>query len=162
LQTAGGTYFLPVGKEAYVLIVPSEEPGLYDVAWLTQSAGGFYHFECPGTQPYLTTTRTCSCGAGHFGSQGDLTEHRALHLDMACSWAEEVLEELGGSAALLLAGTKKRWRKDDPSVAQKAWASRRGIPIEGLTKGEVSDLRGEIEGSARIDPVVAFMSAARG
>jgi superfamily II DNA or RNA helicase len=161
LQTSGGTYFLPVGKEAYVLLVPAEEPNRWDVAWLTQHAGVFLHTGCPGMDTYVTATRGCNCGAGHEGSQGDLTEHRGLSLDMATSWAEEVLEELGGSAALLLAGAKKRWRKTEPSEAQKSWCARRGIDATGLTKGEVSDRMSTVIGSGRIDPVVGFMIAAR-
>jgi hypothetical protein len=161
LQTAGGTYFLPVGKEAYVLLVPAEEPNRWDVAWLTQHAGVFLHTGCPGMDTYVTATRGCNCGAGHEGSQGDLTEHRGLSLDMATSWAEEVLEELGGSTALLLAGAKKRWRKAEPSDAQKSWCARRGISWEGMTKGEVSDRMSTVIGSGRIDPVVGFMIAAR-
>jgi superfamily II DNA or RNA helicase len=161
LQTGGGTYFLPVGKEAYVLLVPAEEPNRWDVAWLTQHAGVFLHTGCPGMDTYVTATRGCNCGAGHEGSQGDLTEHRGLSLDMATSWAEEVLEELGGSTALLLAGAKKRWRKSEPSEAQLSWCARRGIDATGLTKGEVSDRMSTVIGSGRIDPVVGFMIAAR-
>jgi superfamily II DNA or RNA helicase len=162
LQTSGGTYFLPVGKEAYVLLVPAEEPNRWDVAWLTQHAGVFLHTGCPGMDTYVTATRGCNCGAGHEGSQGDLTEHRGLSLDMATSWAEEVLEELGGSTALLLAGAKKRWRKSEPSAAQISWCARRGIDATGLTKGEVSDRMSTVIGSGRIDPVVGFMLASRG
>jgi superfamily II DNA or RNA helicase len=161
LQTSGGTYFLPVGKEAYVLLVPAEEPNRWDVAWLTQHAGVFLHTGCPGMDTYVTATRGCNCGAGHEGSQGDLTEHRGLSLDMATSWAEEVLEELGGSTALLLAGAKKRWRKSEPSEAQLSWCARRGIDATGLTRGEVSDRMSTVIGSGRIDPVVGFMIAAR-
>jgi hypothetical protein len=81
---------------------------------------------------------------------------------MATSWAEEVLEELGGSAALLLAGAKKRWRKSEPSEAQKSWCARRGISWEGMTKGEVSDRMSVLLATGRIDSVVGFMLAARG
>lgn len=164
LQTAGGTYFLPVGKEAYVLLVPSEEPGAWDVAYLTQSGAQFLHAQCgQGFPAYVNTSRVCSCGASHQGSQGDLTEHRALSLDMATSWAEEVMEELGGSAAVLLAGTKKRWRKGEVSAAQRGLAARMGIEVtEEMTKGDVADQISTVMGSRRIDPVVGFMVMAQG
>ena len=143
LRTDGGTYFLPASRGrgepgAYILLVEGEEPNTYDVAWLAQDPRN------PVPE-----------------GQGDLTEHRGLSLEMAVSWGEEVLEELGGSTALLLAGTKKRWRKDPPTAAQKAWAVRRGIAWEGLNKGELSDLRSTVEATNRIDPVVDFMKASR-
>lgn len=133
LTTFGGTYFLPAGKQHFVLLVPSEEePGGYDVAWLARD----------------------------YREGGDVTEHRGLSLEMATSWAEEVMEEKAGAAAVL-STSKARWRKGDPSPAQKGWATRNGITIEGLTKGEVSDLREMMDASARIDPIVGFMLASR-
>jgi len=174
IQTKGGTYFLPVGKDVYLLIIESEdEPGRFDVAWLTQSPHGFMHMRCPGMQAYVTASRACRCGMNHQGGQGDITEHRALPLDMAVSWAEEVLEELGGAAALLLAGLKNRWRKGEPSEAQLAQCRRLGIEVPGtidretglgevlVNKGEVADLISTALGSKRIDPVVSFMTAMR-
>jgi hypothetical protein len=163
LQTTGGTYFLPIAGEAYVLLVPSEEPGAWDVAYLTQNGSEFLYTECPGMAPYIAPApNLCKCGGGHSGKAGDLTEHRALSLDMATSWAEEVMEELGGSAALLLGGAKKRWRKSPPSPKQEMWCRRRGIDPAALTRGEVSDLMDTLAATARIDPVVGFMIAARG
>lgn len=161
LKTAGGTYFLPVGKDAYVLIVESEEAGRFDVAWMTQDSGKFLYADCPGMAPYVTPF-TCMCGGGHQGAQAALTEHLGLGLDMATSWAEEVLEELGGSAALLLAGNGKRWRKAEVSEAQRTMASRLGIEVtEEMTKGDVSDRISEVIGSRRIDPLVGLMKMIR-
>lgn len=163
LQTTGGTYFLPIAGEAYVLLVPSEEPGAWDVAYLTQNGSEFLYTECPGMAPYIAPApNLCKCGGGHSGKAGDLTEHRALSLDMATSWAEEVMEELGGSAALTLGGAKKKWRKSPPSPKQEMWCRRRGIDPAVLTRGEVSDLMDTLTATARIDPVVGFMIAARG
>lgn len=162
LQTEQGTYFLPIGKEAYVLLVPSEEPGLYDVAWLTQSANGYLHSSCPGRAPYVSAFRSCSCGAGHEGGQGDLTEHTALHLDMAVSWAEEVLEDLGGDAALHEAGARERWRRAEMSYAWRKLCVKHGIEVRpGMRRGDAHDLVSRKLGTARIDPVVGFMVAAR-
>lgn len=161
LKTSGGTYFLPAGKDVYVLIVESEEPGAYDVAWLTQRPNTFLHTACPYQEPYLDGL-SCRCGGGHHGSQGDLTEHRGLSLEMACSWAEEVIEEVGGPGALSLAGVKKSWRRTQPSEAQLSLAQSLGIEItEDMRKGELSDLISEVKASHRIDPVVGFMQASR-
>lgn len=163
LQTEGGTYFLPVGKEAYVLIVPAEDPGLWDVAWLSISPKIFHHFGCPDRRPYSTTASFCLCGGGHVGSQGDVTEHRNLPLDMACSWAEEVVEEIGGPDAWRLAGRKTRWRDNEVSAAQRGMAEKLGIVIdEDATKRSVSDLITTRLASRRIDPVVQFMVQMRG
>lgn len=162
LQTAGGTYFLPAGDGAYVLIVESEEPALWDVAWLTKTPAGFLHASCPGQEPYISAYSTCLCGGRHVGSQGDLTEHQALSLDMACSWAEEVMEGIGGPGALTLASTKKRWRKGNVSDAQRNAAARMGIEVTPeMSKGDVSDLISTHVASRRIDPIVGFMKAAR-
>lgn len=162
LRTAGGTYFLPSNTDAYICIVPSEsEPGAWDVAWLSVSANRFGHFSCPGMAPYFSADRTCKCGANHAGRPGDITQHRGLPLDMACSWAEEVMEEMGGS---LLGSSKKKWRKESPSPAQIMRARREGIVVptddDGdvtLTKGELNDLISEAVASRRIDPVVNMM-----
>lgn len=158
-RTGGGHYFLPAG-DLYVMIVPGEEPNLYDVAWLPQKAGMFYHQCCSGFEPYVSPSRSCTCGAGHTGEAGDVTEHQGLSLEMASSWAEEVLEGFG-SSALLLADKRKRWRKGEPSEAQKSWCDRNGVSHEGLTKGEVSDRMSTVFASRRIDPVVRFMQMAR-
>lgn len=161
LRTAGGTYFLPVGNQAYVLILESAEPNLFDVAWLTQAPNALLYTECPGT-PYLSNSQTCACGGGHVGGQGDLTEHQALPLDMACSWAEEVLEDLGGEAALSRAGAKAGWRKRKVSYQQEKMMLKYGIVREKHWKfGDANDRIDEVIGSRRIDPVVAFMQAAR-
>lgn len=164
LQTGGGTYFLPCNDDAYVLIVPSEsEPGQWDVAWLSTYAAIFGHFDCPGFSPYFTRDRQCKCGGHHTGSPGGLTEHTGLPLDMACSWAEEVMEEMGGS---LLGASKKKWRKETPRANQIFKARREGIVIPldengdvAVSRGELADLITEAIGSRRIDPVVAFMKS---
>ena len=163
LRTAGGTYFLPLEKYAYLLIVDSQEsPGMYDVAWLAMAPGLYFHWQCPDRKPYMTTASFCLCGGGHTGSMGDLTEHRGLPLDMACSWAEEVLEEWGGNTALLLGGKGKSWRYRPASEAQRAMAAKLGLDFpEDAKKGIVSDRISEVMASRRIDPVVAFMKAAQ-
>jgi superfamily II DNA or RNA helicase len=158
-QTNAGHYFLPAG-EVYVLLSPGVEPGTYDVAWLTQKADRFWQTQCAGMAPYASQGPMCICGAGHHGSAGDVTEHQGLSLEMAASWAEEVLESFGADA-LLLADRRKRWRKGEPSAAQQAWCARNGVQWEGKTKGEVSDLMTTMFASRRIDPVVGFMISAR-
>lgn len=162
LRTAGGTFFLPVGNQAYVLIVESAEPNLFDVAWLSSALKIFLHFQCPGREPYSTMASFCLCGGGHTGSQGDLTEHQALPLDMACSWAEEVLEDLGGAAALSRAGARAGWRKRKVSYQQEKMLLKYGIVHEkGWKFGDANDRIDEVIGSRRIDPVVAFLQASR-
>jgi len=135
LQTDGGTYFLPAG-EVYVLIAPGEEANTWDVAWLAQKANVPVN-----------------------GSMGDVTEHQGLSLEMACSWAEEVVEEFGGR---ILADRRQTWRRKEPSAAQVAWCARRGLDIEGKTKGEVSDLMSQTFASQRIDPIIGMLAVSRG
>jgi hypothetical protein len=162
LKTDGGTYFLPVSKTAYLLLIESEEPNLWDVAWLTQSANSFLHMHCPGCKAYTSPYRSCSCGGGHQGEMGDQTQHQGLSLDMATSWAEEVLEELGGSEALLEAGARERWRKAEVSYAWRKVCVKHGIEVtRGMKRGDVHDAVSKKLGSYRIDPVVSFMIASR-
>lgn len=139
LQTAGGTYFLPVGNSAYVLIVPGEEVNSFDVAWLSQSPA-----------------------APIDGKQGDFTEHTGLSLPMACGWAEEVMEELGGTAPDQR-GKQGGWRRRAMTRKQADLCRRLGIQIvRGWTYGDANDAIDVVMASARVDPVVGFLAAARG
>lgn len=165
LRSDEGTYFLPCGREAYVLIVPGEEPGTHDVAWLTVSPRMFRHSECLGMGIYFTDSRVCSCGQRHSGAPGGVTEHTGVSLEMAVSWGEEVMEEMGGT---MLGSTKKRWRREPPSEAQQRKARMEGIVVPtdengevAVSKGELSDMINERVGSRRIDPVVTFMMKLR-
>lgn len=160
LKTFGDTYFLPAGKHAYVLLAPSEEPGTYDVAWMSRDVRTFVFRECSGMSTYFSERRECRCGGGHAGQGAGVTEHRALSLEMATSWAEEVMEELSGEAGIL-SSASARWRKAEGTRSQRAWATRNGITWEGLNKGELADLRTMVDASTRIDPVIGFMLASR-
>lgn len=138
LKTDGGTYFLPVGNQAYVLIVPSAEPNTFDVAWLTQS---------PGQQVD--------------GKQGDFTQHTGLSLEMACSWAEEVMEDLGGPK-LEQRGVQGGWRRREMSFPQKKMFAKYGlIATRGMRFGEANDAIDVHLGSRRIDPVIDFLTMTR-
>lgn len=138
LRTDGGTYFLPVGNRAYVLIVESAELNAFDVAWLSQS-------------PNLPID----------GKQGDFTEHTGLSLEMACSWAEEVLEELGGPK-LEQRGVQGGWRRREMSRPQVKMMAKLGIlPTRGMKFGQANDAIDVHLGSRRIDPVVQFLMMTR-
>jgi hypothetical protein len=160
LKTEAGSYFLPAGAGVFILIIPSEEPGAWDVAWLTQRGGTFAQLSCPGADAYVTPGPLCSCGGRHSGQQGGTTEHRGLSLEMAVSWAEEEFERFGHG----FGKAKAAWRKKPASEAQKRKAWREGVVIpeeENLTAGQLGDLISEKVGSGRIDPVVQFMIAQR-
>lgn len=166
LNTFGGTYFLPIGRRAYVLIVPSEDPGRWDVAWLPKDPKHYGHFDCPETRGYsarFTFSPYCRCPQAqrHEGSHGGLTEHRGLSLEMACSWAEEVMEKVGGKLALSVGGHAQSWRILPPNITllRRAWEL--NVPTKGLNKGELSDALDILEASRRIDPVIGFMIASR-
>lgn len=167
LQTDGGYYFLPAGKEAYVIIIPSAEPGQWDVAWLTNNPSVFAHRACPLRDVEYTTERTCTCGGNHQASPGGVTEHRGLSIEMACSWAEEVMSDLSPHSSI--GKRKAAFRNGLPTAAQLYRASREGInvPIDEngqstLSKGEVNDLISQRSGTRRIDPVINAMLAMRG
>lgn len=140
LRTDGGTYFLPVGNRAYVLIVEGAEPNSFDVAWLSQSPSALID-----------------------GKQGDFTEHTGLSLEMACSWAEEVVEKIGGQGMAQRHVAKASWRRRPMTPKQGALCHRLGIEVvRGWRYGDANDAIDVAMGSARIDPVVGFLAAARG
>jgi hypothetical protein len=80
---------------------------------------------------------------------------------MACSWAEEVMEKVGGKLALRVGAAAEPWRKQPANITllRKAWEL--GVPTKGLNKGELNDALEILEGSARIDPIIQFMISAR-
>lgn len=162
LTTFDGTYFLPVGRRAYVLLVPSEEPGRWDVAWLPKDPKHYGHLCQTSYAKRFTASRFClECPAEqrHEGSRGGLTEHVGLSLEMACSWAEEVMEKIGGKLAMRVGAAAAPWREQSPNITllRRAWDMR--IPTKGLNKGALTDAVEILEASERIDPVVAFMKA---
>lgn len=162
LHTFAGHYFLPIGRKAYALLVPSDDPGRWDVAWITKDPKHFGYLDCPtGYAGKFGTSRSCGCGQGHAGYPGALTEHRGLSLEMACSWAEEVMEKVGGALAIRTGHAKQAWRDQPANITllRQAWDLR--IPTKGLNKGELQDAVDILTASARIDPVVAFMMSAR-
>lgn len=164
LTTFEGTYFLPVGRRAYVLLVASEEPGRWDVAWLPKDPKHYGH-ECQTSYATrFTGSRFCRCPVEqrHEGSRGGLTEHVGLSLEMACSWAEEVMEKIGGKLAMRVGAAAAPWREQSPNVTllRRAWGMH--IPTKGLNKGELTDAVEILEASGRIDPVIGFMKATQG
>jgi len=163
LHTFEKHYFLPIGRKAYVLLVPSEEPGAFDVAWLTKTPGTFFYSCGSSYAQRFGTRRGCLCPENHVGEQGGLTEHRGLSLEMACSWAEEVMENVAGKAlAHRIGGAAAEWRSKPANITllREAWDL--GIKTKGMNKGELTDTVEILTASRRIDPVVAFMLAARG
>lgn len=138
LKTDDGTFFLPAGTGAYVLLAPGDMPNTHDVAWITKQAGLSIH-----------------------GQEAALTEHRGLSLDMACSWAEETMQSLGANLEdELSAARRRRKSKLEPSNRQLAMASTLRMDISRMTRGEATDAILTRLASARIDPVVrAFVSA---
>ena len=168
LHTFEGHYFLPIGRRAYALIVPSEEPGRWDVAWIVKEPGQYGYLSCPAATSYpkrFGRSRWCGCGEKHEGSIGALTEHRGLSLEMACSWAEEVMEEVAGKALAARVGhAAAEWRGQRPNITllREAWDL--SIPVSttrGMTKGELTDTVEILTASKRIDPVVQFMMMSR-
>ncbi len=141
-RTVGGAWFIPAGTVGYVFLVPSlaGEPSHYDIVKCSK-----YGWTKDGIVPWMM-------------SAGD--EYVDLPMDMALGWAEELAVEVGGHGSKSLVSKKSKWRKEEPSVAQKGWAFRRGIDIAGMTKGEVHDLRNSIDASDRIDKLVAAVQAA--
>lgn len=132
-KTPAGVWFIGAGDAGYAFLVPSiaGEPSHFDVV-LCSKLG----WAKGGVQPWARAT-----------------EYVDLPMDMALGWAEEEAVRLGGAGTKSLIGKKSKWRKEEPSNLQKVWAYRRGINVAGMTKGELTDLRNNIDAADRIDPL---------
>lgn len=133
--TANGTHFLSAAKQGYVFVVPSvfpdSEPGTFDVVW------------CSSSGPM----------------QAKVTDHKGMPFEMALSWAEDAITEIGGYGIKTLSGRTASWRKVEATEAQKVTARRLGIsfddtPFSVVTKGELSAQIDQVLASRRIDPLV--------
>lgn len=132
-KTPAGTYYISTGN-AYVFIVESLEgdPGTYDVVLCSPA-----NYVRDGVVPWAKGT-----------------EHRALHLDMALSWGEELAVQVGGVGTKTLTSRASKWRGGAPSEAQRTYATRLGIEVDGMTKGQLSEAIDNISAARRIDPLV--------
>lgn len=128
--TPDGTYYMSAGSAAYVFLYESE-PALWDVVWTTKK----------GVQ------------------KAGLTQYTGLPLEEALMFAEEEAMERGGIGTKTLTSRKSRWRRDEPSEAQKSLARGLGVYREGMSKGEVSEVVDSVYAARRIDPLVRTVRA---
>jgi len=141
-KTAGGTYFLPAGKGAYVFLV--ELPDGWAVAWANKTNSPYV---CP------LSAHDDECTPRH-GKRGALTEHRGMDLEMAMTWGEDLAVDMGSDPMETLTKKAAPWRKKPASSAAKGMAQGLGIAFPADIKaGELSDQINKIVGSRRIDPV---------
>ncbi len=133
-RTDDGAWFISAGGVGYVFVVESVagDPGNWDV--ITCSKLGYRR---DGVDPWAKAT-----------------EYVDIPMDLALAEAEVLAVEMGGFGAKSLTSKKSRWRLDEPSDAQKAWAARAGIKYEGMTKGELTDVRNRLDATRRIDPLI--------
>jgi hypothetical protein len=147
--TTGGTWFLSAG-EVYVFLIPSVEadapPNSYDVVWTRKDRNR--------SKPQITYD-------GVTGVWG-FTSHRAVPLDLAFAWGEEVATELGGEDSNVLLMKNRRWRKQPPSDAQAYACRTRGLTIPpDATRGSVSVMLDTWTASQLIDPAAAYFEELR-
>lgn len=145
IKTKGGSYFVPAGKTGYVFIAEYPSAGLWSVCWA-------------GT--YGSTRMTPDAdGVPRLDSSGrsvGMTAHRALPLDQAMVWAEDLAVDMGADT-LNLANKRAAWRRAEPSEKTVRLAGTLGIEVEGRKAGQISDEIGVVLGSNRIDPLVKGM-----
>jgi superfamily II DNA or RNA helicase len=141
-RTPEGSWYMSAGGVAYVFLTPSlaGDPGTWDVVM-------------------------CSKVNREIRPWAKATDYAGLPLEEALSYAEDLTLEVGGTGTKTLTSRKSKWRRDEPTGPQKAWATRNGIAIvkpDGtpLNKGELSELRDAWEAARRIDPLVRSVRAA--
>jgi len=145
LKTTGGSYFVPAGRSAYVFICEHPEPGQWSVCWAGAYVSNRMVVDADGV-PRLDPT----------GRAVGMTTHRALPLDQAMVWAEDLAADLG--ADLDTMNKKASWRRNRPSDKTVALARSLGIePRPNENAGKLSDRIGQTLGSQRIDPLVKRM-----
>lgn len=147
--TTGGTWFLSAG-EVYVFLTPSVEgdapANSYDIVWTRKDRNA--------NKPAITYD-------GVTGVWG-FTSHRAIPLDLAFAWGEEVASELGGEDSNVLMMKDRRWRKQPPSDAQAYAVRTRGLEMPpDATRGSVSVLLDTWTASQLIDPATAYFEGLR-
>lgn len=147
--TTGGTWFLSAG-EVYVFLTPSLEadapPNSYDIVWTRKDRNR--------SKPDITYD-------GVTGVWG-FTSHRAIPLDLAFAWGEEVASELGGEDSNVLMMKDRRWRKQPPTDAQAYAVRSRGLEMPpDATRGTVSVLLDTWTASQLIDPATAYFEGLR-
>lgn len=147
--TTGGTWFLSAG-EVYVFLTPSVEadapPNSYDIVWTRKDR--------KANKPDITYD-------GVTGVWG-FTSHRAIPLDLAFAWGEEVASELGGPDSNVLLMKDRRWRKQPPTDSQAYAVRSRGLEMPpDATRGSVSVLLDTWTASQLIDPATAYFEGLR-
>jgi hypothetical protein len=156
IKSTGGTYFMPAGKAAYVFIMQWPAAGEWSVAWCAKEPSGRYTPDAEGI-PRPSAT----------GRDRGMTEHRALPLDQAMVWAEDLAVDMGADT-MNLANKRAAWRRKPADAYPNQVSMARGLGIKLVTEtdpasglvtvamraGEVSDAITRIVGSRRIDPLV--------
>jgi ATP-dependent helicase IRC3 len=147
--TTGGTWFLSAG-EVYVFLTPSVEADApvnsYDIVWTRKDRKAH--------KPPITYD-------GVTGVWG-FTSHRAIPLDLAFAWGEEVAAELGGPDSNVLMMKNRQWRKQPPTDAQAYAVRSRGLEMpHDATRGSVSVLLDTWAASQLIDPATVYFEELR-
>lgn len=145
IKTKGGSYFVPAGKHAYVFIAEWPSAGLWSVCW----AGTYGNTRMVPDADSIPRLDPAGRSVG-------MTGHRALPLDQAMVWAEDLAVDMGADT-LNLANKRAPWRRGQPSEKTARLAGSLGIDCEGKKAGQISDLIGTALGSQRIDPLVKGM-----
>jgi len=144
LKTAGGTFFLPAGKGAYVFVMQWPEPGRWSVAWAGRTNADRMAMQDGVPRPSFKPD----------ARPAGMTGHRGLPLDQALVWAADLATDMGADG-LQTAARKAPWRKKKPSEKMLALAKGLNIKTDApMTAGALSDQITTVVGSRRLDPIV--------
>lgn len=155
LTTSKGTHFVPSGGDAYVFIAEYPKPGSWSVFWATKHPSASF-FVCSANlhtnaREPVRRERVGPCCKPRGVA---LANTRPLTLEEAMDEAEILAVDFGADVGFDASGKKASWRKKAPSPKLVSKAQSLGVAVDG-TAGEVSDRIGKIEGTRRIDPLVA-------
>ena len=136
-KTRGGTYFMMAGTVGYVFLVESVsgDPGNWDVVMCSKVS-----YPVGTLSPWMKGT-----------------DYVDLPMDIALAEAEALAIEVGGHGTKSLTGRKSKWRREEPSPAQKGKAVSHGVWVDGMSKGECSAAIDQVQASFRIDPTVTMV-----
>lgn len=123
LSTMGGVMFIGAGEWTYFLWPSAAEPGTWDV-----------------------------CRKAKQG-RWERTQHTALDVELAMSWAEAEAEDHQSFGV----SRNASWRKGKPSEAQLNYAYGLGIDATDMGKSEVSDAISVVLESRALDPFVGVV-----
>lgn len=155
-ESGAGSWPLPAGRDGRLAHEVVDLFGTRRQAWLRTKRGVWFLSngdDLVFLAPERDVGRYAVCRTSMKSSSGGWIK-RDVDLDMAMSWGEQ-------EATNVLTRKGAKWRKLEPTQGQLNAAERMNLQVDGLSRGELSDLMTVTFASRRIDkmPLVATVGA---